>query len=150
MPGKIKAAFDDRLCMLPLSSLLPLRRLHDDIRKTVKYRRIARSIEEIGVIEPIVVCPSPSEPGRYPPLDGQVRRAILLEQGETETRCLVARDDESFTYNKRINGIATIQEHFMIVRALERGVSEEKLARALNVDLKHLRRRKVLLDGICP
>ena len=38
----------------------------------------------------------------------------------------------------------------MIVRALERGVSEEKLARALNVDMKLIQRRKSLLEGICP
>jgi methylphosphotriester-DNA--protein-cysteine methyltransferase len=38
----------------------------------------------------------------------------------------------------------------MIVRALERGVPEEKLANALNVDIKHIKRRRNLLDGICP
>jgi hypothetical protein len=64
--------------------------------------------------------------------------------------CLISDDDEAFTYNKRVNRLATIQEHFMIMRALDRGVSEEKLARALNVEVKHLKRRKTLLDGICP
>jgi hypothetical protein len=38
----------------------------------------------------------------------------------------------------------------MIVRALERGVSEEKLARALNIDLRSIKRRRNLLDGVCP
>jgi hypothetical protein len=73
-----------------------------------------------------------------------------MEQGHTEARCLIADDDEAFTYNKRINGLATIQEHFMIVRALKRGVSEEKLARALDINLKLIKRRRTLLDGICP
>jgi hypothetical protein len=36
------------------------------------------------------------------------------------------------------------------VRALERGVSEEKLARALDVDVKVIRQRRSLLDGISP
>jgi RepB plasmid partitioning protein len=36
----------------------------------------------------------------------------------------------------------------MIVRALERGVSEEKLARALNVDVKVIQQRRHLLSGI--
>ena len=36
----------------------------------------------------------------------------------------------------------------MIVRALERGVSEEKLARTLNVDVKVIRQRRSLLVGI--
>ncbi|MFD2580716.1 plasmid partitioning protein RepB C-terminal domain-containing protein [Novosphingobium colocasiae] len=47
-----------------------------------------------------------------------------------------------------MNRLATIQEHYMIVRALERGVSEEKLARALNVDVKVIRQRRHLLSGI--
>lgn len=38
----------------------------------------------------------------------------------------------------------------MIVRALERGVSEEKLARALKVDVKGIKRRRNLLDGVTP
>jgi hypothetical protein len=63
---------------------------------------------------------------------------------------LIADDDEAFTYNTRINRLATIQEHYMIVRALERGVSEEKLARALNIDVKSIKRRRNLIDGVCP
>ncbi|KIM00567.1 putative transcriptional regulator [Paramagnetospirillum magnetotacticum MS-1] len=65
-------------------------------------------------------------------------------------RCLVSDDDEAFTYNKRVARLATIQEHYMIVRALERGVPEEKLAKALNVDVSLIWRRRALLDGICP
>ena len=59
-------------------------------------------------------------------------------------------DDEAYTYNKRINRLATVQEHFMIVRAIERGVSEDKLANALNLDVKAINRRRTLLVGICP
>jgi hypothetical protein len=33
---------------------------------------------------------------------------------------LIADDDEAFTYNKRVNRLATIQEHYMIVKAIER------------------------------
>ena len=38
----------------------------------------------------------------------------------------------------------------MIVRAIERGVSEEKLARALDLDTKAIRRRRNMLAGISP
>jgi len=61
-----------------------------------------------------------------------------------------ADDDEAFTYNKRVNRLATVQEHYMIVKAIERGVSEEKLARALNVDIKRIKTKRTLLDGVCP
>jgi hypothetical protein len=38
----------------------------------------------------------------------------------------------------------------MIAKAIERGVSEEKLARALNVDIKRIKTKRTLLDGVCP
>jgi hypothetical protein len=33
----------------------------------------------------------------------------------------LARDDEAFTYNKRVNRLSIVQEHFMILRAIDRG-----------------------------
>ena len=38
----------------------------------------------------------------------------------------------------------------MIVKAIERGVSEEKLAKALNLDIKRIKTKRTLLDGVCP
>jgi len=38
----------------------------------------------------------------------------------------------------------------MIKRAINHGVSPEKLAKSLNVDLSHIIRKVKLLDGICP
>jgi hypothetical protein len=69
--------------------------------------------------------------------------------GETEVVCLISTDDEAFTYNKRVNRIAAIQEHRMILKAVERGVSEQRIAKALNVDVQSIRRKRHLLDGIC-
>jgi RepB plasmid partitioning protein len=63
--------------------------------------------------------------------------------------CLVSIDDEAFTYNKRVNRLATVQEHKMILKTIERGVSEERIAKALNMDVSSIRRRRRLLDGIC-
>lgn len=149
MIESVKAAFEARLVTLRLDDILPLRRLTDQVVRSVKYRRIARSVAEVGVIEPLVVA-RPRTPGAWMLLDGHVRLAILKDLGGSETRCLVADDDEAFTYNRRVNRLATIQEHYMIVRALERGVSEEKLARALDVDVKAIQRRRSLLDGVAP
>jgi hypothetical protein len=83
-------------------------------------------------------------------LDGHVRHAILADLGEHDAPCQVSTDDEAFTYNKRISRLAPIQEHKMILKALERGVREERLARALNINVKSLQDKKRLLDGVCP
>lgn len=146
---EVKIAFERDLLTVPLDEILPMRKLADKVRVSVKYRRIAQSVAEVGVIEPLVVVRSPGG-GPYMLLDGHVRHAILRDLGEWQTRCLLAADDEAFTYNKRVNRLATIQEHYMIVRALERGVSEEKLARALDVDVRSIKRRRNLLDGVAP
>ena len=150
MSDSVHIAFERQIAVLPLSCLLPLRAVPARVKQTVKYMRIAKSLEEVGIIEPLVVARSKDQEGRYLLLDGHIRHAILVEAGQLEARCLIADDDEAFTYNKRVNRLATIQEHFMIVRAINRGVSEERLARALNVDIKHIKRRRILLDGICP
>src|SRR4029078_11544199 len=101
-------------------------------------------------IEPLVVTRSRDQPGRYLLLDGHMRHAVLVDSAAGEVPRLIATDDEPYTYNKRINRLATVQEHLMIVRAIARGVSEDKLAAALNLDVKAIKRRRTLLMGSCP
>lgn len=149
MAGRhVHLAFERRLAQIPMAAVLPARLVPDAVRGGLKFKRIRASIAEVGVVEPLVVAP-PRE-GGYLLLDGHLRHAVLRDLGVEEVCCLIATDDEAFTYNKRVNHIATIQEHRMIVKALERGVPEEKLARALDVDVRHIRRRRTMLDGICP
>lgn len=151
MTGKlIHSAFEVDLIVLPLASLMPLKQVTDDIKSSRKYKTIARSMDEVGIIEPLVVYQKPDKDGRRLLLDGHLKRAILLEKGEEDAECLLATDDEAFTYNKRVSRLAIVQEHFMILRAVDRGVSEEKLARALDVDIAYIKRRSTMLRGICP
>ncbi len=102
------------------------------------------------MVEPPVVAPDREDGSQYLLLDGHLRISVLRDMGQREVLCLIAKDDEAFTYNRRINRLAIIQEHRMILKAIERGVPEERLARALNVDVAHIRRKRRLLDGICP
>ena len=78
-----------------------------------------------------------------------IRIDVLKERGDKDVVCLVATEDEAITYNKRISRMAIVQEHKMILKALEKGVSEERLARALNVNISSIRSKRRLLDGIC-
>jgi len=143
---EVKIAFERRVRVLPISAILPSRVLSTAVKKTIKYKRIITSVAEVGLIEPLSVAAQPS--GQYLLLDGHVRLDGLQAIGATEAQCVVATDDEAFTYNKRINRLATIQEHYMIVRALDRGVPPEKLARALSVDVRVIKARRHLLAGI--
>src|SRR6185437_7193162 len=70
--------------------------------------------------------------------------------GKNEVTCLISTDDEAYTYNNRVNRLAMIQEHRMIVKAVERGVPEDRIAKALNVNVQNIVRKRRLLEGICP
>lgn len=149
MSDDVRIAFDTRVRIIPLDQILPSKILAEGVLESTKSRRIAASVAQIGLVEPLVVSGSKTA-GPYTLLDGHVRFHALREQGAESAKCLLADDDEAFTYNKRVNRLAVIQEHYMIVRALERGVSETKLAKALNVDVGVIRQRRQLLDGISP
>lgn len=149
-PSVAPAAFADTTVQVPVADLNALRPVTDAVRKTRKYSQIMASVREIGMVEPLVIAPDHKAKGKYLVLDGHLRLEVLKELGETDAVCLVATDDEAYTYNNRINRLAIIQEHRMILRAIERGVSEDRLAAALNVKLDHIRRKRRLLDGICP
>jgi len=135
---------------LPISDLQALREVAPAIKKTRNYAQIVSSIREVGIIEPPVVARNRETNGKYLLLDGHLRVEVLKEMGIAEVVCLVSTDDEAFTYNKRVNRLAIIQEHRMILKAIERGVPEARIASALNVDTNTLRHKIRLLDGICP
>lgn len=146
----IRIGFEQTGIRIAIGSIRPLHEVTEQVRASVKYAQIASSIREVGLVEAPVVARDPGDPGRYLLLDGHLRLDILRDMGESEVVCLVSRDDEGFTYNRRINRLAIIQEHRMILRAIERGASEERIARALDVDVGSIRRKRRLLDGICP
>jgi ParB-like chromosome segregation protein Spo0J len=147
-PGPVSSAFEPDGRMVALEALIETRRYRAAIRSTGKYRQIAGSIATIGLVEPPVVRPAPGDAGQYFLLDGHLRVLALKAAGVTEVLCLIATDDESFTYNKRVSRLTAAQEHRMIARALDRGVSEQALAEALGFNPKRVQMRTRLTKGI--
>ena len=119
MTDRVRAAFEQRIVILPTSALLPRKNVTEAQKNTKKFRCIASSVAEVGIIEPLIVSRMGKADEKYLLLDGHFRLAALQDLGETKVRCLIAEDDEAFTYNKRVNRLATVQEHFMILRAAE-------------------------------
>ncbi len=81
-------------------------------------------------------------------MDGHLRCYALREIGISEVECLVSTEDESFTYNARINRLSPIQEHAMITRAVKNGVAAERIASALDLDVKEIKSHLNMLRGI--
>jgi len=107
-------------------------------------------MREVGIIEPPIVFPQEGGKGVYMMLDGHVRLDIANSLDLKSLFCLIATDDEAFTYNHKVNQLAPIQEHFMILRAIKNGVSEERIAKTLNVNIDTIKQKRDLLTNICP
>lgn len=147
---EVKIGFEADTVQLKLDEISPLKIVTPAVRDSEKFKQILASIKEIGIIEPPVVAPRKKGQEKHHLLDGHLRIEALKEIGEKEVVCLVSTDDEAFTYNKHISRISTIQEHRMILRAIKRGVSEQKIARALNLNVANIVKKRNQLDGICP
>jgi ParB-like chromosome segregation protein Spo0J len=135
---------------LPLVRILPSRKSPEGILTSRKFKQIVASIEAVGLLEPLSVGKADKSTGQHILLDGHIRLLALQQIGYIDAPCLVASDDESYTYNNRVNRISSIQEHHMLRRAVERGVTQDRLAKALNVDISYIHKKVGLFDGICP
>ncbi|MBZ5727840.1 MAG: ParB N-terminal domain-containing protein [Acidobacteriia bacterium] len=143
----VRQAFQPNTLPIAIANIIPLKVMTAAYRKTATYRRIAASMATVGLIEPLVVFPTTV--GNYVLLDGHTRLDILIATSIPTADCLLAIDNESYTYNKRVNYIPPIAQHHMILRALAH-VTEERIAAALNVTVATIRERRDLLKGICP
>ena len=150
MGTSIRGAFEPETVSVELADLVPLRSIEPNVLKGKKFQQILSSVREIGVIEPPTVVRQEGGTGKYYLVHGYLRVQALRELEALSVVCLVATDDEVYTGNKRINRLAPIQEQRMILKAIERGVSEERIAQVLNVNVSSIRRKRSLLDGICP
>lgn len=149
-PNGVAQAFERESIVLALIQLSPLKIMRPGTKESSKYKQILTSVRAVGLVEPPVVIGDRTHPDRYFLLDGHLRVEALKDLGITEIECLVATDDDTYSYNKRINRIPPIQEHRMIQRAIERGVSKEKIAAALGLGVHTIQQRTGLLEGICP
>jgi len=122
MKTVVRAAFDLAGVTLPLASIHPIRQVKPTDHAFGKYKAVVSSIREVGVIEPLIVHPQRGSRDTYLLLDGHMRLKALQELGRTEAFCLIANDDDAFTYNDKVSRLSLIQEHAMIVRAIDQGV----------------------------
>ncbi len=144
----VKAAFEKQIVVLPINIIVPQKEVTVSHRNGDFYKQLTASLKHIGLIEPLVVYPR--GPGDYLLLEGHMRLEILKSIGVTEAKCLLSTDDEAYTYNRHVNHIPAIAQHFMLLEALKTGLTEERIAAALDVSLESIRMRRDLLNGICP
>jgi hypothetical protein len=145
--SRIPVAFQEYVVSVPLEWIKPQTEFNAESMKSGVYKQIFSSVREIGLIEPLVVYPR--SPNDYLLLDGHIRLEALKDSGATDARCILAKDDESYTYNRRVNSIPPIAQHLMLLEALRNGLTEERIAASLQVDVSVIRQKRDMLNGIC-
>jgi RepB plasmid partitioning protein/ParB-like nuclease domain len=144
----VKISFRQEVVELPLERLDPLKDVERKAIASKTYKQLKASLEHVGLIEPLAVYPRSDD--KFVVVNGNLRLHILRQIGVKTARCTIALDDESYTYNRRVNPLSPITEHFMILKAIANGVTEQRIAAALNIDVKAIVQKRNLLDGICP
>ncbi len=134
--SKIKTSFD----MTPIK--VSLDKLEETSPKTGykaywSYHSILASIREVGILQPIIICPA-KRVGYYKILDGHLRYYALRALKEKYACCIVSLDDERYTFEVQINHINPIQRARMIENAIRQGSTAEKIAKTLDVDVKRI------------
>lgn len=146
--SQVQAAFEKQIVVLPLNIIVPQRTITKSQRECDFYRQITASLKHIGLVEPLVVYPR--APGEYLLLEGHIRLEILKSLGVAQATCLLSTDDEAYTYNRHVNQIPPIAQHYMLLGALKNGLTEERIAMALDLSIDSIRSKRDMLNGICP
>ena len=144
-----KSAFLSECVRIRVANILPLKVSRPSVKESLKYQQILASIQDVGLVEPPAVTPVPGRDGHYFLLDGHLRVEALKDLGELDVDCLVATDDDTYSYNKRTNRLSAVQSNKMIVRAMESGVSAERLGKALGLSPQTIKQKFRLLNGVC-
>ena len=89
---------------ISVEKLLPLKIQDVGIKVTSKYKQIAASIREFGMIEPLIVRSHEDQDDTYVVLDGHRRLSVAKEMDEEAVDCfVVVPNNEALTYNQEVN-----------------------------------------------
>ena len=147
MTAAVKLAFERETVTLPLAKILPTKTLSTSIKKGSTYKTVEASLAVVGMVELLVVFRQSDD--TYILLEGHSRLSALLASGAKTAECLVSTDDEKLTFKRHVSHIAPIQANKMIVKALDAGVPEQRLAKALNRPVATIRTSRTMLENIC-
>jgi ParB-like chromosome segregation protein Spo0J len=149
LPAKpLKVAFESQPVVLELNALESSRPLPTTAMSGTKFLQILASVATIGLVEPVIVVRVEGIDDRFRILDGRLRIEALRRLGVNDALCLIATDDEAYTYNKHISRLTSAQDARMIAKAIEHGVPRDRIASVLGIEVTTVKRRASLLDGI--
>ncbi|EIO7469446.1 ParB N-terminal domain-containing protein [Salmonella enterica subsp. enterica] len=144
----ISQCFDSRFYTFKIDSLVYSRALPVNVKFSTKYKQIKASVEEFGLIEPVMVYINDASEKII--LDGHLRVEILKELGIEAAHCLISPVEDTYSYNKRVARLTIVQTQNMLLKAVESGVPVEKLCAVLGISQDTLMGKLKISDGITP
>lgn len=145
----LRQAFASETRMLKLKDLNFITPIPASALTSKKFLQILASVATVGLVEPVAVIEDSDHAGSFRVLDGRLRVEALRRLNRDDAPCMTATDDESYTYNRHISRLTPVQDARMIARAIEHGVSQERIATVLGISKGTVRQKAVMLDGIC-
>lgn len=142
----IKQCFNNHFHLYPIANLSPSRSIPVNVRSSNKYKQILTSIAEIGLIEPIIIFIT--DYGEHKILDGHLRIEALKDLATSHAHCLISPVEDTYSYNKRVNHLTILQEQRMLQKAVESGVSVDKLCAVLGLSPGIINTRLRISEGI--
>lgn len=122
----IKQCFNQQFQTFTIASLVHSKSLPINVKSSIKYKQILTSISEIGLIEPVIIFITDDDSKKI--LDGHLRIEALKDLDIEFVHCLISPVEDTYSYNKRVNRLTIIQEQKMLQKAIDSGVSIEKLS----------------------
>ncbi len=129
---------------IPLVRLKKLKSRRTDIRTLA---RIRASIEEVGLLEPLHVCPD--KDGDYGIMDGETRFDVLLDMGVETAPCFVFEVMDLYTANHQVNHLTPLEENRMIKKAME-VIDGQIIAKVFGIKSIDFRLNESLLSRLHP
>ncbi|MGC6030465.1 plasmid partitioning protein RepB C-terminal domain-containing protein [Enterobacter kobei] len=142
----IKQCFNNHFHLYYIANLLPSRSIPPNVKSSNKYKQILTSIAEIGLIEPIIIFIADN--GEHKILDGHLRVEALKDLAVLHAHCLISPIEDTYSYNKRVNHLTILQEQRMLQKAVDSGVSVEKLCAVLGLSQGIINTRLRISEGI--
>jgi len=145
----INYCFQSEPVIFKLESLAYTKSLPANVKSSKKYMQIKSSLTELGLIEPVIIFID-TKKNQANIIDGHLRVEALKELKKDKVKCLISTVFDTYTPNNKVNRTTIIQEQKMIKKALNAGVSVEKLSSVLNMSVDIIKGKVTILNGIDP
>lgn len=137
MESNIKTAFDLKPIIVKFDNIIETAP-RKNFRNLRSFSVILSSLKKVGLLEPLVVCKSEIR-DKYKLMNGHLRMYAMKELGICESVCIVAKENERYTFDAEVNYLNPLQRSRMIRKAVREGVSPKEIADTFGIEERKIK-----------